>query len=293
MNMIDYLYIGILPRSLHATIRQFFSAFVTQQQHAHEHCFPWSRTTPHIMSVCWDHAKTHTKTTLELLDAMNCLRPTQDMKLYRLILKTWNKVSIALLQRTRNVQTIVEALVCNYSRVETRLKTRTRAQYTISEPCNLTLVQTLLPDSLRPQSADTPTSTSICTTTQSRPLCEHDRCRLYEAASRRGGFIIGRALCCPVYQIFNHAAKDTYHLECVLRSRPRLLESLSHMTYIPGKDTALTTTRCLLMTLREHPAQDICLLLNNLRSQHSHLISTWSLIGDLLATPTPTIHNPL
>ena len=31
MNMIDHLCIGILPRSLHATIRQFFSAFVTQQ----------------------------------------------------------------------------------------------------------------------------------------------------------------------------------------------------------------------------------------------------------------------
>jgi len=52
------------------------------------------------------------------------------------------------------------------------------------------------------------------------------------------------------------------------------------MTYILDKDTALTTTRCLLMTLREHPAQDITLFLNNLRSQYSHLISTGPLIGD-------------
>ena len=30
MNVIDHTYIGILPRSLHANIRKFFSAFVTQ-----------------------------------------------------------------------------------------------------------------------------------------------------------------------------------------------------------------------------------------------------------------------
>ena len=52
------------------------------------------------------------------------------------------------------------------------------------------------------------------------------------------------------------------------------------MTYIPGKDIALTTTRCFLMTLREYPAKDITSLLNNLRSQHSHLISTGQLICD-------------
>ena len=51
MNLIDHLYFGILPRSLHATIRKFFSAFVTQQQRAHGRRFPRSRTTPSIMSV--------------------------------------------------------------------------------------------------------------------------------------------------------------------------------------------------------------------------------------------------
>ena len=129
-------------------------------------------------------------------------------------------------------------------------------------------------------SADTPTSNPIYTTPQHRLLYEHDRCCLYEAASHRGGFIIGRTLCCPIYQIFNIAVKHTYHLERALRSRPRLRDSLSHMTYIRGKDTALTTTRYLFMTLREHSAQDISSLLNSLRSQHSHLISTGPLIGD-------------
>ena len=70
------------------------------------------------------------------------------------------------------------------------------------------------------------------------------------------------------------------HIERALRSRPRLRESLSHMTYTPGKDTALTTTRCLFMTLRKYPAQDITSLLNNLRSQHAHLIHTGKFIGD-------------
>ena len=243
MNMIDHLYISILPRLLHATIRQFFSAFVTQQQRAHERRFPRSRTTPYIMSVYWDHVKTYTKKTPELLDAMNCLQPAQDMKLYRLILKAWNKVSIALFQRARNLQTIVEALIRNHSRVSTRLKKRNRSRYTIPEPCGLTLVHTLLPASLRPPSTDTPTSTPIYTNPQRHLPCDHDRCRLYETENHRGGFVIGRALCCPVYQIFNYVAKHTYHVERALRSRPRLRASLSCMSYIPGKDTALITTR--------------------------------------------------
>ena len=52
------------------------------------------------------------------------------------------------------------------------------------------------------------------------------------------------------------------------------------MAYIPGKDIALTTTRCLLMILREHPVQDITPLLNNLWSQHAHLLLTREFIGD-------------
>ena len=199
--MIDHIYIGILPRLLHATIRQFFSAAVTQQQRAHERRFPWSRTTPHIMIMYWDHAKAYAKTNPDLLDATNCLRPSQDMKLYRLILKAWNKVSIALLQRARNVQPIVKALVFNHTRASTRLKKRTRAQYTTPEPCGITLVQTLLTASLRPKSADTPTSNTIYTTPQRRLSCEHDWCHVYEAASHRRGLIIDRDLCCAVLSV--------------------------------------------------------------------------------------------
>ena len=116
MNVIYHIYIGFLPRSAHALIRQHFSLFVTQPQRAHDLRFPRSRTTPHIMSVYWDHEKDHP----DLLAVLDCLRPVQDMKLYRLILKAWTKVSIALLHRSRNVQTIVEVLVYTRTCTSTR-----------------------------------------------------------------------------------------------------------------------------------------------------------------------------
>lgn len=91
-----------ISMSIHATVQRRFSKFVTQQQGAHERRFPPSRTILNIMNVYWDHAKTQP----DLLEALNYFRPSQDMKLYRLILKVCNKVTIALLQCLRNVQTI-------------------------------------------------------------------------------------------------------------------------------------------------------------------------------------------
>ena len=58
MNFIDHTYIGVLPRSAHTTIRQYFSAFSQQQQHAHNPQFPRHTTTLHIISVLCDAAKT-------------------------------------------------------------------------------------------------------------------------------------------------------------------------------------------------------------------------------------------
>ena len=161
MNVIDHIYIGILPRSMHATIRQFFSTFAAQQQRAHDNRFPRSRTKPHIISVFWDHAKAQSPIHTDLLDALNCLRPSNDMKLYQLVSKAWNKVTIALLQRERNVQTIAEALVFNHTRSSKRHSKVTQATYPIPEPCGLTLVQTISPAHLRPSSADPPTSTPM------------------------------------------------------------------------------------------------------------------------------------
>ena len=212
--------------------RQFFSAFTAQQQRAHEHRFTRSRTTPHIISVFWDHDKAQSLTHLALIDALNYLRPSHDTKLYQLLIKTWNKVTIAFLQCARNVKPIDEALSFNHTRSSKRHAKGTRAAYLIPEPCGLTLVQTILPAHLHSRSVDPPTSTPVYTTPQRRIPCEHDRCQLYEAANLSRGFIISRALFYPICQIFNHAVKHTYHIERALRSRPRLLKSLSHMTFI-------------------------------------------------------------
>ena len=186
MNVTDHIYIGILPRSAHALIRQHFSLFVTQQQRAHDRRFPRSRTTPHIMSVYWDHAKDH----LDLFAVLDCL--------YRLILKAWNKVSVALLQRVRNVQTIIEALVYNHTRASTKGRKKHRTPCAIAEPCGATLVQTLLHAKMTSPPTNPPTSASIFTATTSRTPCEHARCNFYESNKISRGFIIGRALFCPV-----------------------------------------------------------------------------------------------
>ena len=50
--------------------------------------------------------------------------------------------------------------------------------------------------------------------------------------------------------------------------------------YIPDNDTAITTTKYLIMTLRKFSVQDITSLLDDLRSQHAHIIKTGKLIGD-------------
>ena len=118
------------------------------------------------------------------------------------------------------------------------------------------------------------------TTTQRRIPCEHDRCKLYTAANLSRGSIIGRVLFYPVCKILNHASKHTCYIEWELRSYPRLWTSLSKLTYIPVTQTTVTTIKSQLTTLREHPVDCITSILDNLRSQHSHFITTGKLDWD-------------
>ena len=141
------------------------------------------------MSIYWDHAKDHP----DLVDALEFLRPAQDMKLYRLILKAWNKVSVALLRRARNVQTIVEALVYGRTRASTGA-----VEHAVNNVLSRSLVY---PPLYRhfcmracPIPTNPPTSTPIFTAPPSRIPCEHARCNLYEANKMSRGFIIGRSL---------------------------------------------------------------------------------------------------
>ena len=198
MNVIDHIYISILPRSAHTTIRKHLAVFITRQQRAHEHRFPRSRITPHIILVYWYHAKSHAKTQPDLLEVLNCLRPSHDMKLHQLILKAGVKVSINLLQRARNAHTISEAFFFNRTRTSNRLTKGTRSQLFIPEPCGIILVQTLLPATLRRKSDDPPTNTPTNTAPQRLIPCKHDHCRLYTVAKLLTCYIICRALFCPV-----------------------------------------------------------------------------------------------
>ena len=136
MNIIDHIYIGILPRSTHATIKNFFSTFVKQQQRAHEHNFPRSIPTPHIMSVYWDYALSNPV----LIQTLQCLNPNNNMKLYHLISNAWNRVTIALIQRARTIQTIIEALVYNLSRTSKLSPPATRPNTIILNLCGWNLV---------------------------------------------------------------------------------------------------------------------------------------------------------
>ena len=163
MNVIDHIFICILPQSTNALIRQHFSYFVINQQRDHDRRSPRSRTTSHIISVYLEHAKE----TPDLLAALNYLRPAQNMKLYHLIIKAWNKVYVALLQRSRNVQTIVKALVYN--------------RCIVLEPCVPTLVQTFMHAHLIDPPTKPPINTHIYTIPQRRIPYQHNRWNLSES----------------------------------------------------------------------------------------------------------------
>lgn len=79
-----------------------------------------------------------------LLVALNCIRPLQDMKLYRRILVAWKEVTIALLQRAHNVQSVADALIYNRTGAGKLISKAIRAQFAIPGLFIPTLVQTLL-----------------------------------------------------------------------------------------------------------------------------------------------------
>ena len=167
--------------------RQFFIAFTAQQQRAHEHRFTMSRTTPHIISVFWDHDKAQSLTHPALIDALNYLRPSHDTKLYQLLIKAWNKVTIALLQRARNVKPFDETLCFNHIRSSKRHAKGTRAAYPIPEPCGLTLVQTILPAHLYIQDQLTRPPLHPCTPLHS----EESPANMIDVNSTRSQILVG------------------------------------------------------------------------------------------------------
>ena len=189
------------------------------------------------MSVYWDA----TKTQPALLRTLNCLNPPNNMQFYCLISKAWNKLLIALLQRARNIQTIIDAFVFNHSRTgSTRLDAR-RVPAIIPPSCGRNLIQTIL----RRKVLRTP----LATPTRQTPY-NYTRRDLYVAVHTNRGIIKGGSLFCPVWLIFNHSAQYTKHIERALTSCPRLRLSLSKWTFIPDRHPAIITAATLLNTLR-------------------------------------------
>ena len=91
------------------------------------------------MSIYWDHGSQP-----GLLIALNYLLRTNDIKLYKLLSNTWTKDTIKLLQRARNIQTIIDTLVYNHSRSSKLYPKAQQLHHTIPESCGSKLVQTIL-----------------------------------------------------------------------------------------------------------------------------------------------------
>ena len=96
MNAIDHIYIDLLPRSIQTTINRYFSTCVIQQQRTHEQQSPRSQTTPHIMSIYWDHAMSRPEILIALINYLQPIMPWDCTSLYpihgiRLPLPSYNE----------------------------------------------------------------------------------------------------------------------------------------------------------------------------------------------------------
>ena len=149
------------------------------------------------------------------------------------------KVLIALIQRPRNIQTIIDALASIIHVRELHDWMRN-------------LVQIILHRKV----LRTPTVAP----TRQTPY-DHARCNLYTTAHMNRGTIKGGSLFSPVCLIFNHSAQHTKHIERAITSCPRLQVSLSKWTFLPDRQPAIITTATLLNTLRTQTAQNIAPLL--------------------------------
>ena len=207
MNFIDHMYIGVLPRSAHTTIQQYFSTFARSQQRLHNQSFSPQVRSPSLMALYWHNAKTNPT----LRRTLQCLRPPIKATLCKVLTQTWQKVVLALLQRARNVQTVIDALVYNHAKKGNKMH-RTRPNITPTPaPCGRNLVQTLMQKGKHIRSPPTPSPPGT--------RCQHVRCTLYAAAGHNRGILKGASLFCPVCKIFNHVTAHTKHI-CLLYTSP-------------------------------------------------------------------------
>ena len=135
---------------------------------------PRSQKTPYIRSLYWDHTTSHPN----LMRTLNYFHRANNMKLNNLVTKAWYNVTIFILQRARNVQTIIEVLVYNHSRSGKLRLTMRQLHVNVLEPCGITLVQTILYAHLTNPPASPPINTPSLSQIKHAIPSEHDRCTL-------------------------------------------------------------------------------------------------------------------
>ena len=107
LNIIDNLYIDILPASLHTSIKTYLTSIAQHQLTTHHENYPVTKTPPNIITLYYDKAK-HNRPLKHTLNALDISGKSTLAQRYH---QAWNVVSISLLQRARNIQHTIHALI--------------------------------------------------------------------------------------------------------------------------------------------------------------------------------------
>ena len=110
LTIIDHLCIGILPAALHRSIKIFLTSVARHQLTTHNQYHRSASTPPTILALYYDKA-THNTT---LKQAFNAMDINENSTLAHIYYKAWNIITISLLQRARNVQHIIHALIYHH-----------------------------------------------------------------------------------------------------------------------------------------------------------------------------------
>ena len=181
MNIIDHLYIEVLPPPLNTIILDNLTTFSQHQLTQHHNRFPSPSSTksPTIMNVCHDKETTEPLLNYTLL----AIDMPHDAKFHKLYTQAWINVTLALLQRSKNVQIIIDALIYNHT------------SHCLSARTIIPLDKPIKPASHQALSRILPIDHKFTTTISFSPLttaifnlpghhpCAHDRCCLYRKHS--------------------------------------------------------------------------------------------------------------
>ena len=251
LKIIDHLYIGILPAALHSTIRAYLTSVARHQLTVHQTYFRAQIKPPSLITLYYEKAK-HNRT---LKHAFNVLDITDTSPLAHIYHQAWNFITSSLLQRTRNVQHIVHALVYQQQTKSTLTLPPTPARARTPPLIGRKFATTVL-ESHR----FTNNTTRIATAHPSTPLvephsprrCTHQRCTLTDRLNRAAGTAQGNNIYCQQCHTFNQATHHATRLERTVTTRPYIRQALLKLMFQPRSDTTAvhqTTVNNIIMQL--------------------------------------------